>query len=92
MARSFHEHSELEVRTVKAKRVLELLTLVLSIGLVFSACDSFLGSDDDSSGSTQDDTNGGEDYTSPTIGTLVYVPAGSFQRDATAIKLVKNNG
>jgi formylglycine-generating enzyme required for sulfatase activity len=78
MIRSFHEKPELEVRTVKAKRVLVLLALVLSIGLVFSACSNPVGSDDDRGGSN---TN---NYTSPTIGTLVYVPAGSFQRDATA--------
>ncbi|TVQ21560.1 MAG: hypothetical protein EA383_16820 [Spirochaetaceae bacterium] len=52
---------------MKARNLLILLSLILSVGLQEAA---------------GGDGNGGStgNYTSPTIGTLVYVPAGSFQR------------
>jgi hypothetical protein len=36
-----------------------------------------------SNGGMDDDSGSTGNYASPNIGTLVYVPAGSFQRDAT---------
>jgi len=44
------------------------------------------GSGDENVGE-EDESESTDDYTSPNIGTLVYVPAGSFQRDATATNI-----
>ena len=56
-----------------------LLIAVTAVLLLLTGCQNPTGSNDDS-GST-------DDYTSPKIGTLLYVPAGSFQRDATATNI-----
>ncbi len=64
---------------MKVNRALVILALTVSIAVVFSACDNPTGLDGDSNGTNQDNA----DYTSPTIGTLVYVPAGKFRREAS---------
>lgn len=73
---------------MKIKRAFVLLFAVMfGFSLILSGCDNLFGSDDDDdsisqedNGGTNDDTYDTENYTSDTIGTLVYVPAGSFQR------------
>ena len=58
-------------------------------GLLSPSSDSG-GIDNDSgdeNAGEEDDSESTDDYTSPNIGTLVYVPAGSFQRYATATNI-----
>ena len=61
---------------MKRRIVLVAVTAVL---LLLSGCANPTGSN----GGGDDDSGSTSNYTSPNIGTLVYVPAGRFQRDAT---------
>ena len=60
------------------KKVMSAVRLILVIAVVSTLVGALVGCPDMSSG---------ESYISPNIGTLVYVPAGSFQRDATATNI-----
>ena len=64
------------------RRVLPIA--VAAVLLLLTGCFNPTGSSGGETGGGDDDSGSTEDYTSPNIGTLVYVPAGSFQRYAIA--------
>lgn len=72
------------------KRKILLSIIVATLGLIVVACEPAGAGDGAEAGgsdTTQDETpdySGDPVYTSATIGTLMNVPAGSFQRDSTA--------
>ena len=69
------------------RRVLPIV--VTTVLLLLTGCPNPTGINGSggSNGGGDDDIGSTDDYTSANIGTLVYVPAGSFQRDATTTNI-----